>query len=71
MLHAVMREEGGGPESFACVGHVWLDLPEAQVDLRVGRVESTANPARDSLALLRRKAYWMSSVMGAAVLECV
>ena len=64
VLRAVMRGGGGGPESFACVGHLWLDLAEAQVDLRVGRVESAANPAdgstRDSLTLLQRmKAYWM------------
>ena len=64
VLHAVMKGGGGGPESFACIGHLWLDLAEAQVDLHVGRVESAANPAdgptRDSLALLQRmKAVWM------------
>ena len=64
VLHAVMKGGGGGPESFACIGHLWLDLAAAQVDLHVGRVESAANPAdgptRDSLEVLQRmKATWM------------
>ena len=64
VLHALMNGGGGGPEAYACIGRLWLDLAEARVDLHLGRVESASNPAdgptRDRFEVLQRmKAQWV------------
>ena len=45
VLHALTRGGGGGPESFACIGRLWLELAYNQTDLHCARVQSAANIA--------------------------
>lgn len=65
VLHALTKGGGGGPESFACIGKLWLELSSSQTDLHCARVESAANiadgPTREQFELLEQlKAEWVS-----------
>ena len=52
VLHAIANGGGGGPETHACVGQLWLEVAAANTSLFVARVESKANiadgPTRDT-----------------------
>ena len=45
VLHSLTRGGGGGPDSFACIGLLWLEVASFQTDLHCGRVESASNIA--------------------------
>lgn len=64
VLHSVTKGSGCGPEAEYCIGRLWLELANRQVDLRVARVESCANisdgPSRDDLSQVAMlKATWV------------
>lgn len=68
VLHALTKGGGGGPESFACIGKLWLELAYGQTDLHCGRVESAANiadgPTREQFDLLGQlKATWVPPIL--------
>ena len=68
VLHALTKGGGGGPESFACIGKLWLELAYGQIDLHCGRVESAANiadgPTREQFDLLGQlKATWVPPIL--------
>ena len=65
LLHALTKGRGGGPESCACIGRLWLELAYCQTDLHCGRVESEANiadgPTRDQFEFAGQlKATWVN-----------
>ena len=68
VMHALTRGGGGGPESFACIGRLWLEVASFQTDLHCARVESASNvadgPTREEFEGVKQlKAEWVPPVI--------